>query len=369
MPHRAIAIAAALCACSSPRPLPAARPPAGLEESRRAFEALVAEYWDHRLARAPEQASINGDRRWNDKSSDLSAAAWEADVAAARSFLARFEAVDPRGLPDQEALTRTLLVRQLREQVEEARFEWWKTPVNQMSGVHLQAAQLPSLLSFRTAHDYDDYAVRLGNLPRQLDDTVANMRLGMAAGLVPPRALLEKVAVQAKEVVAGEPESTPFARPLASMPEDLPAPERQRIREAFLRAIRDGVLPAYRRLARFVREEYAPRGRAEPGIWSLPEGEARYAALVRRLTTTSLSPQAIHETGWVRNVLGWLVEQGMARADGAGGTWMLTERFRIQVKDMASEPAYTFLADLARRGPTRPPTSAQQDSEDSVEES
>ena len=72
---------------------------------------------------------------------------------------------------------------------------------------------------------------------------------------------------------------------------------------------------------------------------------------------------------WVRNVLGWLVEQGMARADGTGGTWMLTERFRIQVKDMASEPAYTFLADLARRGPTRPPTTAQQHSEDSVEES
>lgn len=58
---------------------------------------------------------------------------------------------------------------------------------------------------------------------------------------------------------------------------------------------------------------------------------------------------------WVRNVLAWLVEQGMARADNTGGTWMLTERFRIQVKDMASEPAYAFLAELARRGPVRAP--------------
>lgn len=61
---------------------------------------------------------------------------------------------------------------------------------------------------------------------------------------------------------------------------------------------------------------------------------------------------------WIRNILGWLVEQGMARADSAGGTWMLTERFRIQVKDMASEPAYTFLAEIARRPAARPPDSA-----------
>jgi hypothetical protein len=62
---------------------------------------------------------------------------------------------------------------------------------------------------------------------------------------------------------------------------------------------------------------------------------------------------------WVRNILGWLVEQGMARPDSTGGTWMMTERFRIQVKDMASEPAYTFLAEVARRPQARPAATAQ----------
>jgi hypothetical protein len=69
---------------------------------------------------------------------------------------------------------------------------------------------------------------------------------------------------------------------------------------------------------------------------------------------------------WVRNVLGWLVEQGMARADSTGGTWMLTERFRIRVKDMASEPAYAFLptspvADTSPHPPrsSGPPTMAR----------
>jgi hypothetical protein len=53
---------------------------------------------------------------------------------------------------------------------------------------------------------------------------------------------------------------------------------------------------------------------------------------------------------WVRNVLGWLTEQGMARADttGSENTWTLTERFRAHVKDMAGGRAYTYLAARGR---------------------
>jgi uncharacterized protein (DUF885 family) len=304
--HPALAAMAALCACAAAPVVSRPGPPGAGDPGREAFEALVTEYWDSRMQRTPERASILGDRRWNDRSSDLSAAAMQAELAAARTFLARFEAIDPRGFPEQEALTRTLVMRQLRDRLEEARLEsglaspeggGWKMPVNQMSGIHLQAAQLPSLLPFRTARDYDDYATRLRNLPRQLDDTIANMRLGMAEGLMPPRHLLEKVAAQAEAVAAGSPGETPFARPLRTLPEDLPAADRQRIGDAFVAAIRDGVLPAYARFARFVRDEYAPRGRSEAGLWSLPYGEARYAAQVRRVTTTSLSPEAIHEIG------------------------------------------------------------------------
>jgi uncharacterized protein (DUF885 family) len=296
MTHRSLALAAALCACATaPRPPGAAATRAkGAPET---LDALLTGYWEYQLRRVPERASILGDRRWNDRSTDVSPAAEAADLAASRTWLARFEALDPAGLGEQEALSRTLVIRELRERLEDARFEQWKMPVNQLFGIHLIAAQIPSLLPFRTAQDFDDYATRLRNLPRQLDDTVATMRLGVAAGLVPPRFLLEKVAAQAEQVGAGKPEDTPFARPLASLPAELPAAEKERIRAAFLSAIRDGVLPAYARFARFVREEYAPRGRTEPGIWSLPDGDARYAALVRRSTTTSLTPEAIHRIG------------------------------------------------------------------------
>ena len=274
-----------------------AAPADDLAARRKAFDDLLAENWEYTLSHSPEFASILGDKRWNDKVSDLSEREILADQAKDREWLARSKKIDATGFPEQEALTRTLFIRGLEESIANERFRTWEMPVSQMSGIHLNAPQLVSLLSFKTAKDYDDYVARLKQLPTQFDDVTARMRKGMADGLMQPKFLLEKVATQSEGIAGEKPEDSPFARPLASMPKDLPAAESARIREALLGAIRDSVLPAYVKFARFVRQEYAPRGRAEPGMWSLPDGAARYAAQVKRLTTTDKTPEEIHRIG------------------------------------------------------------------------
>ncbi len=295
---------ASLCACAATTASRPAAPPAAAlttaargEANRKALDALLSDHWEYFLSRTPEYASILGDPRFNDRSSDLSAAAVARHLERSKEFLARFRSLDLAGLTEQEALTRTLMMRAFEEQLEGARFEGWKMPVNQMSGIHLQAAQFSSLLRFKTAKDFEDWTTRLKNLPRQFDDTIANMRLGMAAGLMPPRFLLEKVAAQAGGLGALEPEKTPFARCLAQLPQDLPVAEQARLRAALLAAVKDDVLPAYLRFARFVKDEYAPLGRTEVGAWSLPDGAARYAFRAKESTTTRLTPDQIHELG------------------------------------------------------------------------
>jgi uncharacterized protein (DUF885 family) len=287
------------CAGGRSRGTGAPPPPSGPDVAgrRAALERLVAAYWEYQLSTHPELASRLGYKAWNDRSSDLSPAASEADLERRREFLARFEALDVTGLSEQEGLTRALVVRDLSDAVALARFEPWKMPFTQQSGVHLEAPQLVPLLSFRTTKDHDDYLARLRALPRQLDDAVACARLGIARGLVPARLVLEQVAAQAERLGAGPAEETPFALPFRAMPSAVPGEDQARLRGAALAALRDGVLPAYRRLARFVREEYVPRGRPEPGAWALPDGDAFYAALVRRETTTSRSPEEIHRLG------------------------------------------------------------------------
>jgi uncharacterized protein (DUF885 family) len=272
-------------------------PAADLQARRAALDKLLAEQWEYTLSHAPEYASILGDKRWNDQLSDASQAAIDADIAKTREFLQRFQAIDTAGFPVQEKLNQELMVRDLKDGLEGAKFKGWLMPVNQISGIHLQAPQLPALLTFTTVKDYDDLIARYKKMPVVLDQTIGHMRTGMAAGLMPPKFLLEKVVVQCEGIAATPAEKSPFAAPLANFPADIPAAEQARIREAMLGAIRDSILPAYVKLAKFVKEEYAPKGRAEPGMWSLPDGDARYAFQVKQQTTSDLTPEEIHQLG------------------------------------------------------------------------
>ncbi len=282
------------CTCSSSW---AAAGPSDLQARRAALDKLLAEHWEYTLSNTPEFASILGDKRWNDKLSDASQAAIDADLAKSREFLQRFQAIDTTGFPEQEKLNQELMVRGLKEGLEGARFKGWLMPINQISGIHLQAAQFPSMLSFTTVKDYDDLITRYKLMPKVFDQTMDLMREGMAEGVMPPKFLLEKVVVQTAGIASTPAEKSPFAQPLAQFPKEIPAAEQKRIREQMLAAIQGSILPAYARLSRFVKEEYAPKGRAEPGMWSLPDGEARYAFAVKASTTSNLTPEQIHQLG------------------------------------------------------------------------
>ena len=271
--------------------------PPDLESRRKAMKDLLADHWEYTLSNNPEFASILGDKRWNDKVTDFSQEAIDKNLAKAKEFLTRFEAIDPTGFPEQEALTRTLSIRSFREDLEDARFKNWQVPVTQFYGIHIVAPQLVSLLSFETVKDYDDYVARLKALPRLMDENVIQMRKGMADGVMPPKFLLEKVVTQAGGIAEQNAQASPFATPLSKIPASFSDADKTRVREAVLGAIRDSVTPRYVKFTAFVKEEYAPRGRKEPGMWSLPQGAERYANVVKRQTTTELSPEQIHKIG------------------------------------------------------------------------
>src|SRR5204863_4847196 len=245
----------------------------------------------------PEYASVLGDKRYNDKITDFSEKAIYADIEAQKQFLARFLAVGVQGFPEQEALNHALMVRQIRVQLEGVPFKDWEMPVSQFGGIHINAPQLVSVLSFETVKDYDDYIARLRQLPVAFEQTMDLMTKGMADKLMPPRILLEQVARQSAKIADLAAEENPFFEPAKKIPAGFSDADQTRIREQMLAAIRDGVRPAYQRFTRFVEEEYAPKGRADPGIWALPDGAARYAYAVEQATTTKMKPEEIHQLG------------------------------------------------------------------------
>src|SRR5215831_1712354 len=271
--------------------------PASLEARRKQLSDLLAEQWEYTMRTNPEYASILGDKRYNDKLSDVSEKAVYADLEEQKKFLARFKAIDTSGFSKQEALNKTLMVRQLEIKLEGARFKDWEQPVTQFGGIHIDAPQLVSVLSFETVKDYDDFIARLNQLPVSLDQTMDLMRKGMADHIIPPKILLEQVAKQAGAIAGNKPEDSPFMEPAKKLPAGFSDADQTRLQQQMLEAVRDRVTPAYAKFTKFVAEEYAPHGRSEPGLWALPDGNARYAFAIKQTTTTNLTPEQIHEIG------------------------------------------------------------------------
>ena len=270
---------------------------ADLESRRKALSDLLNEQWEYNMRTDPIYASILGDKRYNDKVHDLSQEAIDADLEQQRRFLSRFEAIDTTGFPDQEVLNQKLMVRDLRMSLDGARFKPWEMPVNQQNGIHINLPQLVNVLPFDNVKDYEDYITRLKLFPRLFDQTMIQMRKGMAEGLMPPRMLLEKVVTQSNAIGTTAPDQSPYLAPFNKFPDSIPEADRKRLRESAIAAIRDSINPAYARFTVFVRDEYAPKGRTEPGVWSLPDGAERYAFRVKESTTTNLTPEEIHQIG------------------------------------------------------------------------
>ncbi len=280
-----------------PATVAAANQPADVEVRRKALNDLLHEQWEYTMRRNPIYASILGDKRYNDKLDDFSQQAIDDNLEQTHLFLDRFEAIDATGFPEQEILNKQLMVRDLKMDLEGARFKPWEMPVNQFNGIHIDAPQLVSVLSFESVKDYEDYITRLKLLPRLFDQTVEQMRKGLAAGLKPPKILLEKVVTQANGIATTPADQSPFTHPFDKFPDAVSEADRKRLREEGLAAIKNSVIPAYVKFTAFVRDEYAPRGRTEPGAWSLPDGNAWYAFRVKESTTTNLSPEEIHQLG------------------------------------------------------------------------
>ena len=268
-----------------------------LDARRQQLKQLVAEEWEYELRESPEQATFVGDYRYNDRWSDSSIAHIPQYKQDNQKWLAQFEAVDTTGFPEQEKLNQSLMVRNLKERLEFIDLKTYEMPIDQFNGVHLQLAQFVAAVPLDSTKHYEDYLSRLHQIPKVFADITEVLLQGEKDKLMPPRFLLEKTVVQCKSIAEPAGEANAFGQPVAHFADTVPAADRTRLHDAIVAAVDNEVRPAYSKLANFIATDYAPKGRTEPGLWALPDGDKRYRFAIRQMTTTDMEPEAIHQLG------------------------------------------------------------------------
>jgi uncharacterized protein (DUF885 family) len=259
--------------------------PTAADRLRRVFE----DEWRHQMAESPESATMLGYPGFDDRWSDASPAAVEARLAHAQELLATLDGFGDDELDDVDRMSRDLLASDTRDLVEGARFhEEWQ-PVNQLGGVQQDAAMVLEAQPHATAEEQERIVERLRRLPEVVDQTIENLRLGLAAGLTPPQICLRDVPAQIDNQLPADALDSPLLAGLADADE--------RLREAAASAVRDAVAPAFARLRSFLVDTYLPGARTTIACRDLPDGEEYYAHLIRVHTTTELTAGEIHELG------------------------------------------------------------------------
>lgn len=265
------------------------------QELSASLHQLFSDYQMWRLRESPQYAMEQGDYTAADRLDDESLAAIERRDGDERAFLDRLGRVERSKLSATDQLYYDLFQQQLSRSVEGQRFRVFLAPVGGRHGPQQTIPQLHERVRFRDYADLENYLKRLEQVPRQIDQFIERMRLGLQEGRTPPKVTMAGVPDQFKSLLAGG--LNALAEPLdyrtIAISEEQRANLRQRFDEVSLPAVRD----AMRKMGDFVSKEYLPKCRESIAARDWPDGEDYYAHMLRAMTTTDLTAQQIHDIG------------------------------------------------------------------------
>ncbi len=273
-----------------------AAPHASLAADAR-LQALFDAAWEADLRDNPVGADYLGDHRFADRWPDLTPAAFTARYARYAATLAELKTIPRAGLPGADKLNYDLFALDFQRRLDAQRFKPWLYEVARPRDGVQTSSEIAELLPFATVADYEAWIARLAKMGPYIDENIALLETAIREKRTQPRSIMERVPAQIALQIPANAEDSPFFEPFKRFPDSIGADDRARLIGAAGRAIDEQVIPAFRRLDAFMRDEYLPACRTSDGIWDTPDGPAFYANRAAYHTTTNLTPDEIHATG------------------------------------------------------------------------
>ncbi|HEU4819870.1 MAG TPA: DUF885 family protein, partial [Qipengyuania sp.] len=237
----------------------------------------------------PDGSTQAGDRYWS-----VTPAAEQARADRARAMLAKLEALPVAEFSPSARIDAAVFRTLLEEEIGDARFREWEMPFDSDSDFwSYLAARRP----LDDAEEYRRYIGRMRDLPRFFDEQIANARAGLKRGFSVPAVTLKGRDASIAAHVVEDPERSPFWAAFADMPARIPATEAERLKAVAHKAIAESVVPSFRKLLSFYRDEYVPGARRTLAAEAMPDGKAYYVQQIRQYTTLDLSAEEIHRIG------------------------------------------------------------------------
>jgi uncharacterized protein (DUF885 family) len=212
---------------------------------------------------------------------------------------------------------------------------WRITPyvVIQNVGAYLDIPRhLDAEHRIENAADAEGYLARMQSYAKQADGELGRIQAARAKGLIPPAFLIDKAVAQLTLSIKGAREGGTLVESIERRTKNIPGTWAERARAIAAKEI----APALeRQLAELQLQRKSATG--DPGMWARPNGEEYYRWALKASTTTTMSPDEVHEMG--RREL----EQLHARMDEILKTVGYTQQsVGARMQQLAKDPKYKF---------------------------
>src|SRR6185436_8994546 len=262
---------------------------------------FLQRYFDERMKLFPLEATANGDNRYNDMLPvDISDGYREKIKTFYSHYLEELNTFNRDSLSSNDQMSYDILKWDLQTGLEGFNFPDNLLPINQFWSLPLTMGQLGSGQSnqpFKTVKDYENFLGRISGFYSWCDTAIVNMRKGISLGITNPKILMERVLPQMKAMVTNDVKENVFCMPVKNFPASFSAPDKKRLDSLYTRAIISQIIPSYKKLYDFFKDEYVPQCRVSAGISAIPGGKERYSYLIKYWTTTSLTSDSIFNLG------------------------------------------------------------------------
>ncbi|CAL68015.1 protein containing DUF885 [Christiangramia forsetii KT0803] len=266
------------------------------------FDAILNNYYEDGLKLNPISATTSGDMRYNDQFPNFLSEEYEDSL---RSYYTEYRekanSINDEDLSETEKMSKEILLWECDINLASMEFKKSKyMPIDQMWSVNLFMGQLASGVGaqpFKTVEDYENWLKRVDGFLTWMNSAEENMREGMEQGYVLPASLIQKVIPQMKSMTSSNVEDHLFYGPVNNFPDNFSEEEKERLTESYKKMVQEKVIPAYKKMHSFMKDEYLPKGRESSGIADIPDGEKYYRHQIKLYTTTNMTAEEIHQLG------------------------------------------------------------------------
>ena len=268
---------------------------AEVDENRK-FLTFLEDEWQFELRQSPVYATAMGVKGYETLWRDDSLEAIEARRSHNKDIINTLKEFKREDLSKTNQLNLRLFTDLAKNELEIDQFNRHLLPFNHRGGIQL-AHEDAETLPFKNLQDYRFWIERLKNLDKRVGQTILLAKLGVKKGYKAPKVLMDRVNRQIDLQSRDNVNENPFFKVFINLPDSIPDDEKTAIRAEAKKVIKEVVIPSYRLLGKYFKDEYLPQSRSTVGLYDIPDGRKLYEVLAKSFTTTNLSPKEIHQIG------------------------------------------------------------------------